>query len=102
MFSDIKVGLGWMEPDDLPWVHSNENWHDPTDVGQAFASRNGVGTATSNCPKPLLVTKANGCNDTPSPSRKDCPVKKIRTLMHQQETDKARAEATSGFLAKPM
>lgn len=103
VFSDIKVGLGWMEPDDLPWVHSNENWHDLTDVGQAFASRKWCWDRYIELSEATVGIQGKWMQRHAIAFTKGLPgAKKIRTLMHQQETDKARAKAISGFLAKPM
>ena len=103
VFSDIKVGLGWMELSDLPWVHSNENWHDLTDVGQAFASRKWCWDRYIELSEATVGIQGKWMQRHAIAFTKGLPgAKKIRTLMHQKETDKARAEAISGFLAKPV
>ena len=37
VFGEIKVGLGWMEESELPWV--NDEWFELEDIARSFATR---------------------------------------------------------------
>ena len=37
VFGEIKVGLGWMEESELPWV--NDEWYELEDIARTFATR---------------------------------------------------------------
>ena len=102
VFSDIKVGLGWMELHDLPWVRTNEAWLDLTDVGKAFASRKWCWDRYIELSEATVGIQGKWMQRHAIAFTKGLPgAKKIRTLMHQQETDKGRAEAISEYLAQP-
>lgn len=102
VFSDIKVGLGWMELRDLPWVRTNDAWHDLTEIGQAFASRKWCWDRYIELSEATVGIQGKWMQRHAIAFTKGLPgAKKIRTLMHQQETDKGRAEAISEFLAQP-
>jgi len=103
VFSDIKVGLGWMKLRDLPWVRTNDAWHDLTAIGQAFASRKWCWDRYIELSEATVGIQGKWMQRHAIAFTKGLPgAKKIRTLMHQQETDKGRAEAISEFLAQPV
>ena len=101
VFADIKVGLGWMNEDALPWVATNDVWHDLTPEAQAFASRKWCwdryvhhATNTGGLQGKWMQRHAIAFT-------KGLPgAKRVRTLMHQQDTNEAMAEAISGFLGE--
>ena len=39
VFAEIKLGLGWMKEEEVPWIHAHDDWSALSEVGQAFASR---------------------------------------------------------------
>ena len=39
MFGEMKVGLGWWQEEQLPWVKDNDMWHELDEIGQSFATR---------------------------------------------------------------
>ncbi len=103
VFADIKVGLGWMKLRDLPWVRTNDAWHDLTAIGQAFASRKWCWDRYIELSEATVGIQGKWMQRHAIAFTKGLPgAKKIRTLMHQQETDKGRAEAISEFLAQPV
>ena len=47
IFAQIKVGLGWMDEYDLPWVKRHrDEWEELSETSKAFASVDGVGIDT--------------------------------------------------------
>ena len=103
VFSDIKVGLGWMEPDDLPWVHSNENWHDLTDVGQAFASRKWCWDRYIELSEATVGIQGKWMQRHAIAFTKGLPgAKKFGRSCTNRKPTKHEPKAISGFLAKPM
>ena len=100
VFSDIKVGLGWMEEDDLPWVAQHDDWHGLSDIGRAFVSRKWCWDRYIDLSEATVGIQGKWMQRHAIAFTKGLPgAKKVRTLMHEQDTVKAMAEAISGFLA---
>lgn len=100
VFSDIKVGLGWMKEDDLPWVAQHDDWHGLSDIGQAFVSRKWCWDRYIDLSEATVGIQGKWMQRHAIAFTKGLPgAKKVRTLMHQQDTAKAMADAISGFLA---
>ena len=99
VFSDIKVGLGWMEEDDLPWVAQHDEWHGLSDIGRAFASRKWCWDRYIDLSEATVGIQGKWMQRHAIAFTKGLPgAKKVRTLMHEQDTAKAMADAISGFL----
>lgn len=100
VFSDIKVGLGWMEEDDLPWVAQHDDWHGLSDIGRAFVSRKWCWDRYISLSEATVGIQGKWMQRHAIAFTKGLPgAKRVRTLMHEQDTAKAMAEAISGFLA---
>lgn len=99
VFSDIKVGLGWMEEDDLPWVAQHDDWHGLSDIGRAFVSRKWCWDRYIDLSEATVGIQGKWMQRHAIAFTKGLPgAKKVRTLMHEQDTAKAMADAISGFL----
>ena len=99
VFSDIKVGLGWMEEDDLPWVAQHDDWHGLSDIGRAFMSRKWCWDRYIDLSEATVGIQGKWMQRHAIAFTKGLPgAKKVRTLMHEQDTAKAMADAISGFL----
>lgn len=100
VFSDIKVGLGWMKEDDLPWVAQHDNWHGLSDIGRSFASRKWCWDRYIELSEATVGIQGKWMQRHAIAFTKGLPgARKVRTLMHDQDSAKAMAGAISGFLA---
>ena len=100
VFSDIKVGLGWMEEDDLPWVARHDDWHGLSDIGRSFASRKWCWDRYIELSEATVGIQGKWMQRHAIAFTKGLPgARKVRTLMHDQDSVKAMADAISGFLA---
>lgn len=100
VFSDIKVGLGWMKQDDLPWVAQHDDWHGLSDIGRSFASRKWCWDRYIELSEATVGIQGKWMQRHAIAFTKGLPgARKVRTLMHDQDSAKAMANAISGFLA---
>lgn len=100
VFSDIKVGLGWMKEDDLPWVAQHDDWHGLSDIGRSFASRKWCWDRYIELSEATVGIQGKWMQRHAIAFTKGLPgARKVRTLMHDQDSAKAMADAISGFLA---
>ena len=100
VFSDIKVGLGWMKEDDLPWVAQHDDWHGLSDIGRSFASRKWCRDRYIELSEATVGIQGKWMQRHAIAFTKGLPgARKVRTLMHDQDSAKAMANAISGFLA---
>ena len=100
VFSDIKVGLGWMREDDLPWVAQHDDWHGLSDIGRSFASRKWCWDRYIELSEATVGIQGKWMQRHAIAFTKGLPgARKVRTLMHDQDSAKAMADAISGFLA---
>ena len=100
VFSDIKVGLGWMKEDDLPWVAQHDDWHGLSDIGRSFASRKWCWDRYIELSEATVGIQGKWMQRHAIAFTKGLPgARKVRTLMHDQDSAKAMAGAISGFLA---
>lgn len=100
VFADIKVGLGWMSLDDLPWVQASEDWFEMNEQEQAFASRRWCWDRYVHHSLATVGLQGKWMQRHAIAFTKGLPgAKRVRTLMHEQETNEAMAEAISGFLS---
>ena len=99
VFSDIKVGLGWMDLHELPWVNQHDNWGSMSETEQAFASRKWCWDRYITLSEATVGLQGKWMQRHAIAFTKGLPgAKKVRTLMHEQTTNKAMANAISGFL----
>lgn len=100
VFADIKVGLGWMPLEDLPWVREHERWFDLSEEEQAFASRQWCWDRYIHHSLATVGLQGKWMQRHAIAFTKGLPgAKRVRTLMHEQETNEAMAEAISNFLS---
>ena len=99
MFGYLKVGLGWMEESDLPWVKINENWSDLDDTQQAFATRKWCWDRYIQLSKDTVGIQPRWMQRHAVAFSKGLPGgKKIRSIMHEMPTPEDFADAISDFL----
>jgi len=100
VFADIKVGLGWVSEDELPWVKATEGWFELDEVGQAFASRRWCWDRYIGHSHATVGLQGKWMQRHAIAFTKGLPgAKKVRTLMHQEATNEGMADAISQFLA---
>ena len=101
VFADIKVGLGWMDEASLPWIQNNQNWHEMDSTSQAFATRRWCWDRYIELSEETIGIQARWMMRHAIAFTKSLPnAKKVRNIMHDQNTPKAMADAISQFLAK--
>ena len=102
VFADIKVGLGWMDQQELPWVRQHENWENLSETGQAFASRKWCWDRYIALSEATVGIHGKWMQRHAIAFTKGLPgAKKVRSLMHEQQSDRGKAEAISRFLSRP-
>lgn len=100
VFAEIKVGLGWMREDDLPWIAANDDWYALSQEDQAFASRKWCWDRYVEHAINTVGLQGKWMQRHAIAFTKGLPgAKRVRTLMHQQDTNEAMAEAISGYLS---
>ena len=100
VFGDIKVGLGWMDEADLPWVAATEEWHELSEVGQAFAQRRWCWDRYIALSEATIGIQSRWMQRHAIAFTKGLPrAKKARLAMHAKDTDKGMANAISAFLS---
>ena len=99
MFGYLKVGLGWIEETDLPWVKINENWSDLDETQQAFATRKWCWDRYIQLSKDTVGIQPRWMQRHAVAFSKGLPGgKKIRSIMHEMPTPEDFADAISEFL----
>jgi len=100
VFADIKVGLGWMDEDELPWVDATEEWYELDEEGRSFAARRWCWDRYVEHSVATVGLQGKWMQRHAIAFTKGLPgAKKVRTLMHQASTNEGMAEAISRFLA---
>jgi tRNA-dihydrouridine synthase B len=100
VFADIKVGLGWLEHEALPWVMANEDWSHMSTIQQAFASRKWCWDRYIQLSTETVGLQGKWMQRHAIAFTKGLPgAKRVRTLMHDQDTNAAMANAISNFLS---
>lgn len=90
-----------MELEDLPWVKLHDDWESMEETKQAFASRKWCWDRYIALSEATVGLQGKWMQRHAIAFTKGLPgAKKIRTLMHEQTTDKAVANAISGFLGE--
>jgi tRNA-dihydrouridine synthase len=101
VFGEIKVGLGWMEEEDLPWIAAYDgDWHSQTDVAKQFATRRWCWNRYIELAKQTTGLELKSMRGHAVSFTKGLPsAKKIRSIMHGKQSKEEFAAATSNFLA---
>ncbi len=100
VFAEIKLGLGWMKEEDVPWIHAHEDWSALSEVGQAFASRKWCWDRYIELSESTIGIQPRWMQRHAIAFTKGLPnAKKVRSLMHDEDTVKGMADAISHFLA---
>ena len=99
MFGHLKVGLGWIEENDLPWVKINDNWQDLDETGKAFATRKWCWDKYIQLSNETVGIQPRWMQRHAVAFTKGLPGgKKIRSIMHEMPTPEDFANAISEFL----
>jgi tRNA-dihydrouridine synthase B len=100
MFGEMKVGLGWMKEEELPWVIANqENWFELDEIGKAFATRKWCWDKYIELSKQTTGIQDKWMQRHAVAFSKGLPgAKKVRGLMHVQPTPEDFAQSISDFL----
>tara|TARA_B110001452_G_scaffold267627_1_gene278598 strand:+ start:5555 stop:6580 length:1026 start_codon:yes stop_codon:yes gene_type:complete len=101
VFGEIKVGLGWMEEEDLPWIAAHEgNWKNLSDVSKQFATRRWCWNRYIELARETTGLELKSMRGHAVSFTKGLPsAKKIRSIMHGKTTKEEFAAATSAFLS---
>ena len=100
VFAEIKVGLGWMDLEALPWVKANDGWHTMSETEQAFASRKWCWDRYIDLSNQTVGLQGKWMQRHAIAFTKGLPgAKRVRTLMHDQDTNMAMANAISNYLS---
>jgi tRNA-dihydrouridine synthase B len=101
VFGDIKVGLGWMEEEDLPLIAAHEgDWNNLSDVSKQFATRRWCWNRYIELARETTGLELKSMRGHAVSFTKGLPsAKKIRNIMHGKTSKEEFAAATSGFLA---
>ena len=101
IFGEIKVGLGWMEEEDLPWIAAQDgDWSNLSDVAKQFATRRWCWNRYIELARGTTGLELKSMRGHAVSFTKGLPsAKKIRNIMHGKTTKEEFAAATSGFLA---
>lgn len=100
MFGEMKVGLGWMKEEELPWVIANqENWFDLDEIERSFATRKWCWDKYIELSKQTTGIQDKWMQRHAVAFSKGLPgAKKVRSLMHVQPTPEDFAQSISEFL----
>ena len=100
VFGEMKVGLGWMKEEELPWVIANqENWFELDEIGKAFATRKWCWDKYIELSKQTTGIQDKWMQRHAVAFSKGLPgAKKVRGLMHVQPTPEDFAQSISDFL----
>ena len=103
VFAHIKVGLGWMEEEELPWViELDEDWSELSETSKAFAARRWCWDRyITLCRETTGLAKQTMQRHAIAFSKGLPGAKSVRTLMHELSDVNEAAKAISDFL-KPI
>jgi len=101
VFGEIKVGLGWMEEESLPWIAAHDgDWNNLSDVSKQFATRRWCWNRYIELARETTGLELKSMRGHAVSFTKGLPsAKKIRNIMHGKTSKEEFAAATSGFLA---
>ena len=99
MFGYLKVGLGWMEESELPWVKITDDWQELDEIERAFATRKWCWDKYIQLSKATIGIQPRWMQRHAVAFTKGLPGgKKIRSIMHDMPTPEDFADAISEFL----
>ncbi|RAH16059.1 MAG: hypothetical protein CMB20_000770 [Methanobacteriota archaeon] len=100
VFGEIKVGLGWMAEDELPWIKSFEgNWNSLDDVEKQFATRRWCWNRYIELARQTTGLNIKSMRGHAVSFTKGLPnAKHIRSIMHGKTSREEFAAATSEYL----
>jgi len=100
VFGQIKVGLGWMDESELPWVQLHEHsWEFMSETSKAFASRKWCWDRyVELCRETTGLAKQSMQRHAIAFSKGLPGAKSVRTLMHELSDVDESAQAISNFL----
>ena len=101
IFGEIKVGLGWMEEEELPWIAAHDgDWQNLSDVSKQFATRRWCWNRYIELARDTTGLELKSMRGHAVSFTKGLPsAKKIRNIMHGKTSKEDFAAATSKFLA---
>lgn len=101
VFGDIKVGLGWMDEQDLPWVKADDDWFKRDEQQQQFQCRQWCWDKYIEYAKQTIGIQPRWMQRHAVAFTKGLPgSKKVRTIMHTQPTPDSMAVEISRFLGE--
>lgn len=101
VFGEIKVGLGWMDEGELPWISNFEgNWSSLDDVEKQFATRRWCWNRYIELARQTTGLNIKSMRGHAVSFTKGLPnAKHIRAIMHGKSSREEFAAATSEYLA---
>jgi tRNA-dihydrouridine synthase len=101
VFAEMKVELGWMDEEQLPWIEQFEgNWQSLSEVGRQFETRRWCWDRYIELAKQTTGLDSKSLRGHAVSFTKGLPsAKKIRSIMHGKVTREEFAQATSDFLS---
>jgi len=101
IFGEIKVGLGWMAEEELPWIQElGEEWYQFSDIGRAFARRKWCWDKYIEYSHTTVGLQPRWMQRHAIAFTKGLPgAKKIRHMMHGAPTPEDFANGISNYLA---
>ncbi|MBT5391728.1 MAG: tRNA-dihydrouridine synthase family protein [Euryarchaeota archaeon] len=101
VFGEIKVGLGWMDEEDLPWIKElGEDWYQRSSIGRAFATRKWCWDKYIEFSHQTSGLQPRWMQRHAIAFTKGLPgAKKIRNKMHGASTPEDFANGISNYLA---
>ena len=101
VFSEIKVGLGWMNEEEQPWIVEDDQWAIRSEQGRMFQTRKWCWDRYIHYAQETIGIQPRWMQRHAVAFTKGLPGSKhVRSLMHQQPTPEKMAEAISNFLGK--
>ncbi len=99
VFADIKVGLGWMKEEELPWVQDEPEWFELSQERQQFKTRQWCWDRYIEYANQTIGIQPRWMQRHAVAFTKGLPgSKKVRTIMHKQATPESMAAEISRFL----
>ncbi len=100
IFGEIKVGLGWIEESELPWIQDlGDEWYERSETGRAFATRKWCWDKYIQYSHESVGLQPRWMQRHAVAFTKGLPgAKKIRNLMHGAPTPEDFADAISTYL----
>jgi tRNA-dihydrouridine synthase len=100
IFGEMKVGLGWMSEEELPWIKElGDAWYERSAIGRSFATRKWCWDKYIHFSQQTVGLQPRWMKRHAVAFTKGLPgAKKIRHMMHGAPTPEDFAEAISNYL----